>query len=664
MNVRPAIVFLLAALLAACGGESEPEVDPGAPKSFERLESGSGRDRRALLVGVGRYAGGGLPNLNGARNDVQLVARLLRERFGFAEDEIRILVDEEADREGVVSAIQEHLVDGVDQDTDVLFWFSGHGSRRPDPSGAEPSGHDTTLVLHDSRVEGGSDFDDDAFHSLLLQSLSDRIVVVTDACHSAFLLRGADDDTEGLVARIADPGGDEAVDWESEPYWPRGIRVIDDQLRDSEDGSESWIQISACASHEKAYEFELTAPSPYLPGSRCFGLFTHAVVEALSTMPAGSAWDAIAEQARAFVKARCPSQTVQVAGPVDSRIFEPGVVAPIEGISARFLGGPGGVVERSTESVRRVRVALGALQGLRVGSEGELVDLYTRQRVGRVRIARVEAGHSFGELVGSVRAASEARVEALAFVVDPETTVFWSLPVDQRFDWPTERLVVTAESPAAESLYRVVSDAEGEPRLVAPDGFQVWPPASERSWAQAPESIDDAIEREARFAFLFGLADYRGSDPDGFSLVAEPRGDDSSVFDRVADDPKEWVFDARRLRATSGRPRLAVEARSSMPAYVVLLALDQDTRTIVSLRRDGARATTRQEIIRAAGSIVPEPVRSGSRGRVLAIRGIEPLDFSAYLTAGTTRGGLEASSAVLDLDPRTYEIDSLDIVER
>jgi hypothetical protein len=86
---------------------------------------------------------------------------------------VLVLRDEEATHERVVRAFDEWLIRRAGPDTEVVFWYSGHGSRVPDASSSpasETDGLDSTLVLYDSRAvdpQGAYDLSDDALYSLL-----------------------------------------------------------------------------------------------------------------------------------------------------------------------------------------------------------------------------------------------------------------------------------------------------------------------------------------------------------------------------------------------------------------------------------------------------------------------------------------------------------------
>jgi hypothetical protein len=149
---------------------------------------------RVLLVGVGKYQ---LPNndLPGIDLDVDNM-RHVAKVMGFAPGEIKVLLDEQATYAGVKSALSTWLRDGVGPNDRVLIYFSGHGTRVPDPRPAKAGDIDDALVLHDVRkatINGrpslanvllGYEFGD-----ALAAIPSKHVLVLVDACHSGTATR-------------------------------------------------------------------------------------------------------------------------------------------------------------------------------------------------------------------------------------------------------------------------------------------------------------------------------------------------------------------------------------------------------------------------------------------------------------------------------------------
>ena len=146
---------------------------------------GNDIERRALLIGINRYAAAALPDLRGAVNDTIMMRQVLESRFGFSPEDIRVLTDEQATRQGILSAISQ-LVDATGPRDVVYIHYSGHGSQVRDLNNDETDGGgmDETIVPHDGRTDDIADITDDELGALLNRLETEHAVIVLDSCHS------------------------------------------------------------------------------------------------------------------------------------------------------------------------------------------------------------------------------------------------------------------------------------------------------------------------------------------------------------------------------------------------------------------------------------------------------------------------------------------------
>lgn len=93
------------------------------------------RRKLALLIGINAYPDRALDPgvaqdiaLRGCLTDVELQRQLLIYRFGFAPVDVVTLTNQAATRAGILTAIDEHLVQQATADDVVLLHFSGYGS--------------------------------------------------------------------------------------------------------------------------------------------------------------------------------------------------------------------------------------------------------------------------------------------------------------------------------------------------------------------------------------------------------------------------------------------------------------------------------------------------------------------------------------------------------
>ncbi|MBD2510065.1 caspase family protein [Nostoc muscorum FACHB-395] len=151
----------------------------------------------ALLVGINEYSGT-IPALKGCINDVLLQKELLIYRFGFKPEDIRILTDKQATREGILTAFEEHLIKQAKPGDVVVFHFSGHGSQVEDRDRDSPDGLNSTFVPIDSQLPPGypavggavQDITGHTLFLLMYALKTDNVTVVLDSCHSGGGTRG------------------------------------------------------------------------------------------------------------------------------------------------------------------------------------------------------------------------------------------------------------------------------------------------------------------------------------------------------------------------------------------------------------------------------------------------------------------------------------------
>lgn len=162
---------------------------------YARVLAQSTPRKLALLVGINNYQQ--VP-LQGCVTDVKLQQQLLIHRFGFNEKDIQLLTDEEATRQGILTAFEEHLIKQAKPGDVVVFHFSGHGSQVSDPDCDFPDCLNSTFVPIDSvlpldyPLQGGPVKDIMGHTLFLLMSAlqTENVTVVLDSCHSGGGTRG------------------------------------------------------------------------------------------------------------------------------------------------------------------------------------------------------------------------------------------------------------------------------------------------------------------------------------------------------------------------------------------------------------------------------------------------------------------------------------------
>ncbi|MGH3785973.1 MAG: caspase family protein [Pseudonocardiaceae bacterium] len=148
----------------------------------------------ALLVGIDTYLGN-VPSLRGCVNDIDRAEALLRHRADTTQGEVLVtrLTNGQATREAFINTFRTTFAVVAPGDT-AVFYYSGHGSQEPAPPEHlefEPDGLNETLVLADSRTDGGADLADKELAVLVGEVTAPGIhlFVVLDCCHAGSGLR-------------------------------------------------------------------------------------------------------------------------------------------------------------------------------------------------------------------------------------------------------------------------------------------------------------------------------------------------------------------------------------------------------------------------------------------------------------------------------------------
>ena len=260
MNIRTAhaIKGYLVILCLLCLTQSLAWINP----AFSQMAAPD-PVRRALLIGIGKYQA--LPRLPGSKNDISLVHQVLQTKYGFAEQNIRIMRDEEATRVNVLSALKK-FVSEVKANDIAYIHYSGHGSQVDDVNGDEVGDQlDETIVPHDGRTEGVPDITDDELEAILSKLKTKTAIVVLDSCHSGTA-------TRGLEVRVRSVPRDTRVGlYTNSAVRTRAIVPL---------ASARFVLMSGAASNEEALDGPVDG--------RYHGFFTHSLFKSLQSADPGA----------------------------------------------------------------------------------------------------------------------------------------------------------------------------------------------------------------------------------------------------------------------------------------------------------------------------------------------------------------------------------------
>ncbi|KAI9505652.1 caspase domain-containing protein [Coemansia spiralis] len=148
--------------------------------------------KRALLIGINYY--GTKHMLKGCINDVHNMEKFIKEHFGFKEDDMVILTDDQRDNprrmpthENIIKAMK-WLVSDARMNDSFFFHYSGHGNTVETNNSQEIDGRDETICPLDFESKG--QIIDDDMNAIMVRPLprGARLTAIFDCCHSATAL--------------------------------------------------------------------------------------------------------------------------------------------------------------------------------------------------------------------------------------------------------------------------------------------------------------------------------------------------------------------------------------------------------------------------------------------------------------------------------------------
>ncbi len=287
---------------------------------FSPAPAAAGVTRRALLVGIDAYGPpanaregpvkahrGALPrvtvqgvsrrepfdSLDGAVSDMEGMKALLTDKYGFRQDDIRTLTNENATADAILGAIQQQLIDAAQPGDVSVFYYAGHGSLMRNLKTPERSGFDSTIVPADW-WRGTPDIRDKELARLFRKAVEKGIVltVIADSCHSGSLLRGS--------LRLREVPGDAGFYVEDPPDRDAAGQT----LPNPED--EGALVLSAAQDYQCAAEVATD--------SGWHGVFTWALIQVLRYAPENEPMSRVFERVRALVQSEEPVQEPVMAG--------------------------------------------------------------------------------------------------------------------------------------------------------------------------------------------------------------------------------------------------------------------------------------------------------------------------------------------------------------
>lgn len=184
------------------------------------------QNKHALIIGIDQYepaagpsaiqAGSGrsgFTNLDGCKNDAMAMKSILLSRFGFLQEHITEVYDQDATRQRIMDEASA-LAKRVEKDDIVFIFYAGHGSQQPNSLSPENDKLDETIVPADVWKNGIHDIRDKEkrtiYNSLLAKGA--KLTVILDCCHSGSMSRSGEPVYSRPKFRKIDPTNLDAKD--------------------------------------------------------------------------------------------------------------------------------------------------------------------------------------------------------------------------------------------------------------------------------------------------------------------------------------------------------------------------------------------------------------------------------------------------------------------
>jgi len=144
--------------------------------------------KKALLVGIDSYPP---PNtLYECVSDVTNMRDILIKYYGFEVDNIRVVTDARATKQGILDRLHWLIQDAALGDK-LVFHYSGHGSQIRDLNGDEKKDHLDELICPVDMTWDGNFITDDELAAFIKDVPANCLEVLMDCCHSGTMTRNS-----------------------------------------------------------------------------------------------------------------------------------------------------------------------------------------------------------------------------------------------------------------------------------------------------------------------------------------------------------------------------------------------------------------------------------------------------------------------------------------
>lgn len=241
--------------------------------------------RKAVCIGISRYAHKRIPQLKVSHLDAEHMADVLASRCGIGD--VVLLQNEDATAANIEAAIFGKLVEETRPGDTVVIFFSGHGGRCADTNGDEADGYDEYLVPHDGVLGSPETMILDDTFARWMQALDGRkIAIIMDNCHSGGTSKsigGMREDPKGLGDKPAPLGGG-------------SLDMLDGEARRTKDlGQQDTMIVAACKADQLAWE---------MPTADDGSVLTHFIIAAVNSGDSDANGDGVLSMGEIFRSVR------------------------------------------------------------------------------------------------------------------------------------------------------------------------------------------------------------------------------------------------------------------------------------------------------------------------------------------------------------------------
>lgn len=266
--------------------------------------------KRALIIAVGDYPENSGWGAISSVNDVPLIKNSLLIN-GFLEQDIMILLDAKATKQGILDAL-EQLQSKIVKGDIVVIHYSGHGQQIFDDNGDEIDNKDEALVPYDAFVrysatyKGENHLRDDTIGTIVTNfrnklGKSGQLLVLLDSCHSGSATRGAK--TRGGQGTFAPDG------WSSKTNEKTtGSAMLEKTTIDKE--AAPFVLITGASADELNYEYE------------DFGSLSFAFSKAMTDLGTDFSYRQLFSKITTNMNVISPKQNPTIEGDMDYKLFK------------------------------------------------------------------------------------------------------------------------------------------------------------------------------------------------------------------------------------------------------------------------------------------------------------------------------------------------------